>query len=140
MQTANTNTQVAINGFTGTPILSRTGKVTGVEVIMGTLKASDIREAGKKLGLKGDKLTEYVNKALTDGKANAAARTAVTVSALESAGYVGNYATARKASATLHFVKPPEPKSAKAKAVAAIGAMTEAERAEILEILLGEAK
>lgn len=141
MQTANTNTQVAtFAGMTGTSILSRTGAVTGVQICLGTMSAREIREAGRGLGLRGDKLTQYVNKALTEETAARAAHGAVALSALQSAGYVFDMATARKASAVIRFVKPPEPKSAKAKAIAALSGMTAEEKAEIAALLSAETK
>ncbi len=126
--------------MTGTPIVSRKGTVVGVEVMLGSMSAKEIREAGRALGLKGDNLTQYVNKALTDEKANRAAKGAVAYSAIQSAGYVLDMAKARKNSATISFVKPPEPKSAVAKAKAALSGMSAEERAEVMAILLGEVK
>ena len=134
-------TQIATyNGMNGTPILSRKGAVVGVEVVLGTMSAKEIRDAGRELGLKGNKLTEYVNKALTDETAARAAKGAVAVSALQTAGYVFDMAKCRKASAVVSFVKPPEPKSPKAKAQKTLDKLSEAEKAEVLAILLGDTK
>lgn len=96
---------VAFNGLTGQAITSRTGKVTGVVVNLGTLSAKEIREAGRGMGLKGGALTKYVNQALSDDTANRAAFGAVAISALQSAGYVFDTAKARTGTACVSFVK-----------------------------------
>ena len=93
---------------------------------------------GRALGLKGDSLTTYVNKALTSEGAARAAKGAVAVSALQSAGYVFDAAQARTKSAAVRFIKPSELKSKKAKAIEAIKAMSDEERNEIMAILMGD--
>lgn len=106
------NTNVAtFNGMTGTAILSK-GKVTGVSIMLGDMSAKELRDAGKTLGLKGSALTKYVNEALSNDGANRAARGAVAISALQSAGYVFDTAKARKGTASVSFVKPATVKAA----------------------------
>jgi hypothetical protein len=104
---------------------------------LGQFSAKEIREAGRALGLRGDKLTEYVNKALTDSAHARAAAGAVAVAALQSNGFVYDVATARKNSAQIKFVKPPELKSPMARAKQALAKMSDEERAEILALLKG---
>lgn len=77
---------------------------------MGTAPASELRATGRSLGLKGAKLNEYVNKALTDEASARAASVAATVSALASKGFVADTVDVRKATATIRFAKPAAPK------------------------------
>jgi hypothetical protein len=83
---------------------------------MGAKSAKELREAGKAAGLKGDKLTEYVNSFLSgDEVAMRNAATAATLSALVAEGYVGDLADKRKNSAIIRLVKPSAPKVAEDK-------------------------
>lgn len=107
------NAVATFNGMTGAPILSK-GKVTGVSIHMGTMSAKELREAGRVLGKKGKELTKYVNEALSNETANRAAKGAVAISALQSAGYVFDTAKARKGTACVSFVKPAAVKAAEA--------------------------
>jgi hypothetical protein len=91
-------------------LLSPRGKACGERTFMGSKSAGELRRAGKAIGLKGNGLSEWVNRALTNEKASRAAAVAATVSALDSAGYVADVADIRKASATIKFVKPVAPK------------------------------
>jgi hypothetical protein len=77
---------------------------------MGGKSAAELRRAGKAIGLRGNGLSEWVNRALTDEKASRAAAVAATVSALDSAGFIADTADIRKNSATIKFVKPVAPK------------------------------
>ena len=82
------------------------------------------------MGLTGNKRKEYVNNALKNDEANKKAQTAVRLSLLESAGYLGNELTVRKNTATLTFTKPAEVKAKDAVDVGAVAlafGMTEEE-------------
>ena len=74
---------------------------------MGAKTAKELREEGKAAGLKGDKLTEYVNSFLSgDEVAMRNAATAATLSALVAEGFTGDYADRRKNSAVIRLVRP----------------------------------
>ena len=95
----------------GLPLISKSGKEIGRRFLMGAKTAKELREAGKAAGLRGDKLTEYVNSFLSgDEIAMRNAATAATLSALVAEGYVGDVADKRKNSAIIRMVRPSSPK------------------------------
>lgn len=104
--TMSTCTAVATLPSTSTPILGAKGRTLGTRYFIGTESAKNLKETGKSLGLKGNALKNYVNKALSDESAARAATVAATVSALASAGFVGDTVDVRKSTAQIKFVKP----------------------------------
>lgn len=95
----------------GLPLISKSGKEVGRRFLMGAKTARELREEGKAHGLKGDKLTEYVNSFLSgDEVAMRNAATAATLSALVAEGFTGDYADKRKNSAVIRLVRPAAPK------------------------------
>lgn len=102
---------LTIGNSTGRALTTKTGKVAGQRfTFTGNYTAGELRATGRDMGLKGAMLNEYVNKALTDAQAAANAGLAVTVSALQSKGYIPDYTDIRAKSATVRFVKPTEVK------------------------------
>lgn len=97
-----------------TAIVSKKGKVVGQKYAFGTLTAAEIRAAGKDIGLKGNALTVYVNKALTDESAQRKAGGAVFLSLAESKGMLPDSGDLRSGSACLRLVMPKAPKAEKA--------------------------
>lgn len=110
------------------------GKEIGTRYFIGTRSASQLKDAGKALGMKGAALKDWVNAALTDEAAARSAGLAATVSALGSAGFVGDTVDVRKSTATIRLVKPAEA-SAKVSKMAAL----EAEIAELRAMLAAKA-
>lgn len=95
----------------GLPLVSKSGKEIGRRFLMGAKTAKELREEGKAAGLRGDKLTEYVNSFLSgDEVAMRNAATAATLSALVAEGFTGDYADKRKNSAIIRLVRPAAPK------------------------------
>lgn len=113
-----------------TAIRSPKGKQVGTRYFIGTASASSLRETGKRLGMKGSALKDYVNKALTDEAASRAAAVAATVSALSSKGFIADTVDVRKASASIRFLKPAESK-VKADKVSALEAEIAALKAQL---------
>jgi hypothetical protein len=105
-----TCTAVATLPSTSTPILGAKGRTLGTRYFIGTESAKSLKETGKSLGLRGNALKDYVNKALSDESAARAATVAATVSALASKGFVADTVDVRKSSAQIKFVKPEAPK------------------------------
>lgn len=129
------------NGFGGgrsVALSTPKGVRCGTAYFMGTKSASELRVAGKALGLKSAALKEWVNKALTDETANRQAVAAASLSALHSAGFIADVAKVRKGTASMHFVKPIAP-VAKAAPVVDDSALKAAEaKAVSLEAKLAE--
>lgn len=101
-----TSNVVATLPSSSTVIRSAKGKAVGERYFIGTASAAQLRATAKSLGLKGGAVKDYVNAALTDEAAARAASTAAALSALTSAGYVGDTVDVRKASATIRLSKP----------------------------------
>lgn len=102
---ANTNSNV-------TNIVTKKGRVVGQKFIFGVLSAKEIRAAGREMGLKGNDLTLYVNRALSDEAAQRRAAGAVFMSVAESKGMLPDSGDLRAHSGVLRFIAPKAVKEA----------------------------
>jgi hypothetical protein len=94
-----------------TALVTKAGKTVGSRVVFGSdAKASDVKAALAKTGLKGNELKLKVNEVLTGRTPLAWAEHDAMTSAIRSAGFVPDYMDARKSSAAVRFVKPAEVK------------------------------
>lgn len=86
-------------------IVGRRGKVLGSRYYMGTKSAGELKLAGKALGLKGNKLNEWVNLALRNDETGRSAATICSVMELNRLGFSGDVLDVKSKTATFRFVK-----------------------------------
>ncbi len=129
----NTSVAVATLPATSAPIRSRKGRQTGTKYFVGEQTASQLKETGKALGMKGSALKVWVNEALSDTAAARAAGTAAALAALTAAGFAGDTVIVRKGTASINLVKveaAPAPVQSLAAQLVAKGKFATIEEAE----------
>lgn len=102
---------------TTSTIVTAAGKITGVRHFLGAKSASEIKEAGKVLGLAGSALKNFVAKALSDEATNRTVSALSFVTHAQANGFVADVAEIRRNTAVLKFVQA-DTTEAKAKKVA----------------------
>lgn len=95
-----------------TPIIAKSGKQIGTLYRFGALTAGELRDEGKAAGLRGDKLTEYVNSSL---KGEAEGRNLLAVAKVQAAFNAGAVADTFRDTTGAIVLRAVKPREVKAK-------------------------